>query len=333
MKQLLLACIALPSIVGVHATEAPDELREAALAFLRSLDDPARERARVAFDEPERENWSYVPKAREGLPLGRMNESQTNAAVGLANAVLSERGAFKAAQIISLESVLAELEGNPESRNPGNYYVSVFGEPVDPEGWGFRFEGHHLSLNITIVGEKVSVTPTFFGANPAEVRDGPQQGLRPLAAEEDLARALAVSLAEAEQPVVFSNEAPAEIVTSNDRIARRPEPVGVAVTEMDAKQRDQLLELIGNYLGNFHPEVANAELARIEKDGIDAVRFGWAGSTSRGEAFYYRVQGESFLMEAANTQNDANHIHTVWRKFDGDFGRDLLREHHEAHEH
>ena len=209
MKTLLaLLLLAAPLVAADEELPARLAVKTAANAFLASLDEAKRARASFPFDSDERQNWHYTPRERKGVSLKEMNESQKNAAVALANAVLSEKGAMKAAQIISLEGVLAVLEDNPGFRDPEKYYVAVFGTPGDEDGWGIRFEGHHLSINVTFVGDAgFSVTPSFMGTNPAEVREGAMKGMRPLAAEEDLARTLAVALLEGgKEGVRFSDE-------------------------------------------------------------------------------------------------------------------------------
>lgn len=315
-----------------HEPTAATEIAAAAEAFLQTLDEPRARQATFPFDSETRDRWDYTPVARQGLSLKAMTEGQKNAAVALANSILSDQGALKAAQIISLESILGAMENRPDFRDPEKYFVSIFGQPGSPRGWGLRFEGHHLSINVTLVGESVSVTPSFMGANPREVRQGPHRGLRPLADEEDLARALAVSLVESgRDQVLFSKQAPEEILTRQERQVQPLRPVGLAAVSWTEAQRAALVELISAYTGRHRAELAAADWEKIRQAGLDQVHFGWAGSLKLGEAFYYRVQSPTFLLECANTQNDANHIHTVWRDFDGDFGRDLLLEHMESH--
>ncbi|MEP4079897.1 DUF3500 domain-containing protein [Haloferula sp.] len=333
MKVLLLALLAAGSLAADEETAAT-AIKVAAETFLESLDDVHLKQAKFPFKEAERENWHYTPRDRAGLPLKDMNESQKNAGVGLITATLSEKASYKAAQIILLEGVLAGIENDPEKRDTEKYFAAIFGEPGDKDGWGFRFEGHHLSVNVTVVdGHGVSVTPNFMGTNPAEVADGEMKGLRPLAAEEDLGRALAVALLEGgNEGVLFDKKAPKEILTGEDRVAKGLDPVGVTAREMSEAQRKALFELITEYTGRFHEGIASVEFKKIKDAGNDKIHFGWAGSTKPGEAYYYRIQGPSFLIEAANVQNNANHMHTVWRDLEGDFGRDLLKE-HVSHDH
>jgi hypothetical protein len=332
MKPLLLSLLLSLPLVAKDAP-AVAAMASAATDFLASLDDAKRGKAAFPFESDQRENFRFTPQVRTGLPLKEMDEAQRAAAMKLLDAALSESGKLKTMQIITLEGVLLELEKRPEVRDPGKYYVSVFGKPGDAKGWGWKFEGHHVSLNYTVVdGKEVAVTPSFFATNPAEVREGAHKGLRVLKAEEDLARALvAVLLEGGKKEAVFSDKAPAEILTAENRKVAALEPVGVAAADMTAGQKKALFDLITEYTGRHRKELADADMAKIVKAGVGKVRFGWAGGTRPGEAWYYRIQGPTFLMEAANTQNNANHIHATWRDFDGDFGRDLLGEHYREH--
>jgi hypothetical protein len=322
---LPLAAQDLPSIA---------EMKSAADAFLGSLDEAKRGKAAFAFDSDQRENFRFTPQTRSGLPLAEMDEAQQAAAMKLLEAALSEKGKLKAMQVITLEGVLREMEKRPEFRDPGKYYVSIFGKPGDAKGWGWKFEGHHLALNYTVVdGKEFSVTPSFYGANPGEVREGEHRGLRVLKAEDELARALVNVLLEGgKKEVLFSDQPPADILTAENRKVAALEAVGISAADMSEAQKQALLALISEYTGRHREDLAAADLKKIEQAGFDKIRFGWAGGTKPGEAWYYRVQGPTFIMEAANTQNDANHVHAVWRDFDGDFGRDLLGEHYRQHE-
>jgi len=333
MKPLLLSLLlSLP--LAADESPAVAAMVSAANDFLGALDEAQRGKAAFPFDSDQRENFRYTPQVRTGLPLKEMSEPQRAAAMKLLDAALSESGKLKTLQIITLEGVLLEMEKRPEVRDPGKYYVSVFGKPGDPTGWGWKFEGHHVSLNYTVVdGKQVAVTPSFFATNPAEVREGAHKGLRVLKAEEDLARALvAVLLEGGRKEVVFSDQAPAEILTAENRRTTALEPVGVAAGDMTAAQKKALFDLVTEYTRRHRKGLADDDMAKIVKAGVDKVRFGWAGGTRPGEAWYYRIQGPTFLMEAANTQNNANHIHASWRDFDGDFGRDVLADHYRQHQ-
>jgi len=219
-------------------------------------------------------------------------------------------------------------------RNPIKYFISVYGKPDAKGTWGWRFEGHHLSLSFTIVdGKLFSGTPSFMGSNPAEVKEGPRKGVRVLGREEDLARQLVKSLDATQQnAALFDKVAPKDIITAADRTAKALSPEGIAYGKLDAKQKAQLKAVVGEYVNRLRPDLAKMDLAKIEKGGWDKVHFAWAGPMEPGEGHYYRVQGPTFLLEYDNTQNGANHVHAVWRDFNGDFGDDLLKKHYaEAH--
>ena len=314
-----------------HPSHAPGEaMAAAASAWLTSLDAAQRQQAVYALDATEREDWHFVPKARNGLPLKAMNPAQRQLARDLAAAGLSERGLLTTEAIMALEDVLFTMEGAAR-RDRGLYYFAVFGTPDAHGTWGWRIEGHHLSINFLIAqGTHVSVTPMFFGSNPAEVRiEHAQKGHRALAPEEDLGCALVLAFTEAQRgTALIADRAPADIITGNDRTAQLAAPTGLAYAQMTAAQQTQLRELVAVYAGRLRPELAQAELQKIADRGWNQVHFAWAGGLARGDAHYYRIHGPAFVIEYDNIQNDANHIHTTWRDFTGDFGRDLLREHH-----
>jgi hypothetical protein len=237
---------------------------------------------------------------------------------------LGSRGYLKAVTVMSLESVLHELEGGAGRfrRDPDLYFFSLFGEPSPTGRWGWRVEGHHLALNFVVDGGKVAgATPTFFGANPAEVRTGPRAGLRTLADEEDLARQL-LKLLDPQQraSVIIAETAPDDIRDAGTPQPPAGEPAGLAAAKLTARQRQVLLLLVGEYASNLPPGVRAGWLSALKEAGIEKIHFAWAGGAEAGEKHYYRVQGPTFLIEYANVQNDANHIHSVWRNMLGDFG-------------
>ena len=332
-----LACIAmLPALAHLVDTMTPAppaaELARAANEFLASLNAEQRGKTAFAFADAERLNWHFIPRERRGLPLKEMSESQRALARRLLEAGLGQRGYLKANTIMELELVLREMGGNPAMRDPELYYFSIFGTPGPGQPWGWRAEGHHLSLNFTIAHDTaVATAPSFLGANPAEVRTGSRRGLRALAAEEDLARELVTSLDAAQRATaIIATEAPRDIITGNAGQVDPLSPVGIPITQLRANQSALLLRLLDEYLGRMTPELAAARRAQLERTDFARVTFAWAGSIERGAPHYYRVQGPSFLIEYDNTQNSANHIHSVWRDFAGDFGRDLLREHYRS---
>jgi Protein of unknown function (DUF3500) len=328
------AAVLLGSVLAASPGAAPaGAMAAAANLLIAALTPEQKKMATFALEDGHRTEWFYVPLARKGIPLKQLSPSQRALALGLLHAALSEAGYDKASRIIELEKVLAILEKNPARRDPELYYFSVFGTPAPSGTWGFRVEGHHLSVNFTVVrGTLVATTPEFMGANPAEVRlAGPFRGRRVLHAEEDLARELMRSLDPRQrEKALLAGAAPDEIVTRNQpRVAPLP-AAGIAARALTPAQTEMLRKLLGEYAGRLPAELATRRLARIEKAGWGEVHFAWAGGLDRGAPHYYRMQGPTFLIEYDNTQNDANHVHTVFRDFEDDFGRDLLREHYQT---
>jgi Protein of unknown function (DUF3500) len=332
MKLTLFAAVALLCLRAFAA--APEEMAAAAKTLLAALNDDQRAKAAFAFEADERENWHFIPKERKGLTLKEMIPAQRHLAYALLNTGLSQRGFGQATTIMSLEQILQDLEGPTRKfpRDPELYHVSIFGTPDAKGTWGWRVEGHHLSVNFTIVDGKVAAgTPSFMGTNPAEVRSGPRSGLRVLGAEEELGRELVKSLTEAQRKVaVIDTKAPDDILTLATRKADLGKPVGLPLGELNADQHALAVKLIRAYVDRLRWEVASADFAKIEAAGLDNIRFAWAGGFERGQRHYYRVHGPTFVLEYDNTQNDANHVHAVWRDFAGDFGRDILAEHLKA---
>lgn len=309
------------------------EMATAAKALLAALNKEQAEKARFPFDSDQRENWGFVPRERKGIPLEALDEKQIVLVRDLLKTALSDPGLEKVDAIMALEAFLAEIEKRPDFRNPKAYFTSIFGEPSATGTWAWRFEGHHLSLNYTIVdGKAVTVTPSFFAANPGEVKiEHKMKGTRPFHEEEDRARALVTVLKESGKEVIFSDKAPADILTAEDRKVKQLEPVGIKATDMTESQQKALMELIAVYANRHRKELAESDLKAIAAD-LKNLRFGWAGGIKRDEPYYYRIQGTSFLVEVANVQNNGNHIHAVWRDAKNDFGRDLLGG-HVKHEH
>jgi len=314
----------------LRAHEAGDEMAAAAKNFLVALTPEQREKARFEFADAERKDWHFIPRPRKGLPIKEMTQEQRLLAHALLSTGMSHRGYAKAVSIMSLEAILAVLENDTEGkkRNPELYFVSIFGTPGGTEPWGWRFEGHHLSLNFTAGGAAApSLTPSFFGTNPGEVRTGARTGTRVLAAEEELGRALIKSLTEEQRKVAIINAtAPKDVLNAPDRVDPT-KPEGLAQDKLTAEQQATLTKLVKEYLFSRRPDVATEEWAKLEKAGLAKLHFAWAGGLERGEPHYYRVQGGNFVLEYDNTQNDANHVHCLWRDFDHDFGADFLKAH------
>ena len=318
--------------IHAHHTHAASLMTECANRFLAALDAKQRSKATFPFDSDERMNWHFIPKERKGLPLREMTPYQKHLAHALLAAGLSQAGYIKAVTIMSLEDVLKIIESdNGEVRNPEKYYFSVFGTPSNSGAWSYRIEGHHLSQNYTVVSGKVIDGPCFFGANPAEVRQGPRKGLRTLAGEDDLGNELIHTFDEQQQNVAIVDQtAYKDILTAASRkAALQGQPSGLSATKMNANQFDALMALMEEYARNVPDELAEGRIAQINKVGR-SVYFAWSGGLNHGDPHYYRVQAPSFLIELDNTQDDANHVHSVWRDFTGDFGEDLLHQHYQA---
>ncbi|MFK7850946.1 MAG: DUF3500 domain-containing protein [Akkermansiaceae bacterium] len=332
MKQILLiGLLTAPTLLAKEPaalSSVTTEMAATANAFLKSLDEKQKQKATFPFDSDQRENWGFVPRKRKGLPLEELYGQQNQHVRALLKTALSDPGIKKVDAVMALEAFLGEIEKRPDFRNPNAYFTSIFGTPAANGTWAWRFEGHHLSLNYTVIeGKTIAVTPSFFAANPAEVTiDHKIKGTRPFHAEEDLARALALTLKETGKNPVFSEKPPGEILTSEDRAVKQLEPVGLKATEMTETQQKALMELIAEYANRHRKELAEADLAKIKTDFAN-LRFGWAGGLKRGEPYYYRIQGTTFLVEVANVQNNGNHLHAVWRDSTHDFGRDLLGDH------
>ncbi len=346
IRWLAAAILIVPTLALTDSAAGPSgaSMVAAATKFLESLTPEQRQQAIFAFNGDERTHWNFIPTElfpRNGLTVKQMNESQRMLAHQLLKTGLSQRGYMTATEIMELENVLAVLEATQRAatpqllrgralvRDPERYFFSIFGTPSTLNAWGWRVEGHHVSLHFTVVkGSLVAGAPTFFGANPAEVRDGPKKGTRVLGSEEDAARALIESLDGSQrEKAVITAIAPNDIVTQAKVKIDPLSPVGIQSAALTGSQRVLLRKLVDVYAGFMADDIAADRLARIEKAGWDKVGFAWAGPLERGQKHYYRVQGPTFLIEYDNTQNDANHIHSVWRDFNGDFGEDLLREH------
>jgi hypothetical protein len=310
-----------------HQVELAQDMDKLANGFLASLDDTGRAAAEFPLTSPERENFHYVPLARQGMVFKSMTSAQRDAAMQLLHSALSNMGSQKVTQIMELENVLFALENDPK-RDAELYYVSIFGQPGTLP-WGWRFEGHHLSVNQTITAEGISGTPLFFGANPGHVAAGEHSGLRVLGAEEDKGRAFVSALSTAQrQQATINTTAIREILTGQKSEVSSLDDQGLPYRDLNPALQNQLRALLQYYLDRHEQPISDAALARIKKHGMDNLVFAWAGSIALGEKHYYRIQGPSFVIEYANTQNNANHHHTVFRDFTHDFGRDVLREHY-----
>jgi hypothetical protein len=339
-RALIPAAASLLLLVSAHdKTQSPVVMRETAQKFLLTLTSEQQAKAKFDFASPDRLLWHFVPDNnyeehykthRKGITIRDMTPPQRHMAQALLSSCLSQRGFIKAASIMSLEDVLRQIEGDSgERRNPEKYYFSIYGEPSETAPWGIRVEGHHISLNFVIAKGRIASSPTMFGSNPAEVRVGPRKGLRILGREEDLGRDLLAALTpEQKKTAIVDTKAYPDILTSVKRKAALDgQPSGLSASKMTPKQRELLAAILAEYAANMPEEVEAERLAQIKRAGTNLF-FAWAGVEERGGPHYYRVQAPEFLIEYDNTQNNANHIHTVWRDFNGDFGDDVLKAHY-----
>lgn len=363
---LTVAGISVPIVGAVAAGQAQRPSRQitqkqyeamtaAARNFLNTLSPELRAKAVFPFKNEERVHWHYIPTSvlpvsiqpisfvRKGVSLKEMTKAQRIAAHSLLQSALSTQGYLKATSIIYLEEVLRDLEISQGEdakirtliRDPENYFFTIFGTPSKDAPWGWRAEGHHLSLNFSsISSELVAVTPSFMGANPALVPSGTHGGSRILAAEEDMARELLgkLDIKQSSQAIIAAT-APDEIVTGNSRKASLKEFAGLPALKMDGPQRELLMRLIEEYVNNVRPDFARSQLNRIQSAGVEKIHFAWAGGVERGQPHYYRIHSPTLLIEYDNTQNNANHIHSVCRDLENDFGEDMLFKHYKESNH
>jgi hypothetical protein len=337
--RLAVAAAIIASSLGaalLASAKSAATMTKAANQFLDSLSADQKAKAAMPFDSEDRLRWHFIPNEmfpRKGLMIKDMNEAQRRLAHDLLRTGLSARGYNKVTAIIELEDILKAIEtGGKMARNKEEYLFSVFGTPAAKGNWGWRVEGHHISLRFTVADgatrSQLSSSPMFLGSNPAEVRDGDKKGLRVLADEEDAARALVLALsADQQKSAIINAVAPTDILTMNKNDITPLPDQGVTYASLQPGQQALLARVIDAYTSNMEADIAAQRLAKIKSAGMDRIRFAWAGETEKGKKHYYMVQGPTFLIEYDNTQNNGNHIHSVWRDFNGDFGRDLLREH------
>jgi len=338
LATLALLALALPAAL---AHTAGEEMSKAANAFLGSLTEAQRAKATFAFDNPERTNWIFVPAVRKGLPIKEMNPGQRHFAQALLSTSLSQRGHMKVESVMALEYLLFLIEEGKgaNTRDAENYFVSIFGKPDAHGTWGFRWEGHHCSQNFTIVdGTLVGSTPSFLGTNPGQVKADTKHvgddfpglvGFELLDQEDELGRALAKSLTEEQRKTGFiPGKTPGDVITGNkqkaDGILKHK---GIAFSALTAEQKKLAGSIIAEYVGRARSDFAVPEMAAISKMPEDQLFFGWNGGTEVGQAHYYSIQGPTFLLEFANFQNGANHVHASWRDLKKDFGYDPLAAH------
>jgi hypothetical protein len=289
------------------------------------------------FDSEERYNFHFVPLARKGITFNEMNAAQRSAAMALLRSCVSESTFQKIEAIRQLEDLLKEIEKRPADdhyRDTGNHHFSIFGIPANNTIWGWRFEGHHMSFNFSFDKKQlISGTPAFLGSNPGRVLAGAWKDKEVLKEETEEGAALLVSLsAEQRTKAITAVKAPADILSFDKRKADLGTPKGISYAEMNPAAQQQLLQLVKVYVNRFTRLFATDMLKEITAAGLEHLYFCWEGDTEPGvgHPHYYRVQGPTLLIEYDNTQNNANHVHSVLRDLKHDFGGDLLLEHYNA---
>lgn len=313
------------------------ELSIEANNFLEALQEDLKAKTVFAIDADERYNFNFVPIKRMGPSFHDFNPNQRARAIQLLKASLSENGFTKSQEIMGLENILIQIEENklrmPDGspmRDPLNYHFSIFGTPSPKDFWGWRFEGHHLSLNFTSAnGKIISATPSFWGSNPGVVKQGEFLGKEVLRLETQLGLELINALSQPQQQqAIFSDTAPREIITGNQRKVQSIALKGIGYSQFTEEQKKLFSQLLDVYIGNYVFEFSETFRAKIAAAGYDNLHFAWAGATERGRPHYYRIQGPMLLIEYDNIQNNANHVHTVVRDLNNDFAEDLLRQHY-----
>jgi len=334
MKNIFTIAVLLVNIYSCSAQQTP--MSDAANDFINLLNKDQKAKALYGFDTAERYNWHFVPlDNRKGIQMNDLNEKQKAAAIRLFKTGLSDEGLAKATAIMELESVLKVLENHADTdhyRDPGKYFVTIFGVPSSTAVWGWRLEGHHISLNFSSdSGKLVSGTPGFMGANPAIVLSGPRKGTQVLKKEDEIAFDLLHSLTGDQlKKALVDTVAPAEIITFASRKAMIENPRGISYTSLTGKQQEIFMQLLSVYIHRYKKLFADEMMKDIESAGMDKLLFAWAGSHEKlpGHPNYYRIQGPTIIIEFDNSQNNANHIHTVVRDLKRDFGGDELLEHY-----
>jgi hypothetical protein len=322
------------TITAMSRLATAQDIEASANAFLSVLDGNLKTKAQYTFNSNERFDWHYIPKSRNGVSFRDLTTVQQNAAFTLLKNSLSDQGYKKALAIIELEKILSVIEGGGEDdryRDHLNYYVTIFGTPAKNKVWGWRIEGHHLSINFSSQkGELISATPTFWGSNPATVPSGNEKGKKILKLETELGFSLVRSLtADQLNTALISKTAPSEIVTGHERKARLLQPIGILYKDLSPAQQKVFVQLLDVYIKNYVFGFSEKFMNKIEKAGLNNLSFAWAGSLNPSAGYYYRIQGPVVLIELDNTQNNANHIHSVVRDITDDFAADILREHYE----
>ena len=333
MRSLLL--LLLPLSIFAQDKKIDKAATAKTLAFVNALNEQQKATAVFPFEEMNRFSWHFVPPPtapRTGIAIKDMDNNQKKLFYSMLQSFLSPAGYQRTQNIMSFEYVLKEMEPNNATRIPENYFVSIYGHPGKDTVWAWKFTGHHLALNFTMVDGQLAFTPFFFGSNPGEIKEGAKKGMRIIIDEEDLAFQLVNSLDDAQKKTaLFRPEAFADIVSSNSPHVTTPlEPAGILLRDLNNDQKNLVNKIMVAYLSSMSSRLANARMNMVATEDKNEIRFGWAGGLVKGQGHYYRIQGKTFLIEFDNTQNNANHIHTVVRDLKNDFGGDQLLQHYKT---
>lgn len=305
------------------------KMSQAADRFLQTLTADKRQKAQVDFQDPTRIQWSNEPidrHPRKGLRLDEMTDAQKKAVHRLLQTALSEQGYLKALDVIRLDEWLKEHKDQDpidEVVGQGLYWITIWGQPGSSHRWGWRFEGHHLSLNITVSPEGVDATPIFWGSHPGVIPEGPLAGAENLFGETQLGWMLLKSLSDAQRKqAVLSDQIPqGSILISTGKEPEAKTVSGIAVSSLNADQQQLVWQIINSYVGNLTSSLAKHYTNLIQNKAWSQLHFIWMGSTQQGKPAYYRIQSPSgFIIEYCTRQLDIPHIHTLWHWLPGDFG-------------
>lgn len=350
---LFIAVLCLFSILPVKAQDPAaynNEIKQAATTFVNTLDPLQKRTALLSFNDTARIKWNNLPvglRARAGISIGNMNEVQRKLLHRILSASLSSQGYLKATGIMHLDNLLNAFYDSLYYRKTindtlyhtlqdlqwshRNFYLAFFGQPSDAM-WGYKVEGHHLSINFTFVNNKLSVTPFFIGTDPAEYAEAEYTGWRILGQEEDLGIKLINLLSDKQQKkATISNDVPEDIITGAESGKRLLPYQGIIAAEMTREQKAVLQYIIREFVFNMEYDKAMIEYNKIIKGDIDNIYFGWIGSMEESKPHYYILNGPTFLIEFDN--RTGKHIHSIWREKVNEFGEDVLRMHYESGKH
>jgi len=351
MKKLLLSSLFVLAMYNLTLCQDADEISELTQTFLESLSEAQKNEIQYTFENTLRNNWTNLPiglAKRPGVQYGALSESSMIAFHKILTTLFSSQGYLKTTSIMQMDDILnlwvktAKERGQMDDETVQkledlqwdykNYYVSIYGKPDPVEPWGLKFEGHHISYNLTIADHYLSVTPLFLGIDPAEVPITQFAGIRVMSKEEDYGIWLINALDEEQKAkATLSQDVPSDILTNPENDQALDTYQGITANEFDENQRDILRILIGEYLHNLEHEKAHEYMSKIEGTGLDNIYFAWIGSYEARKPSYYVINGPDFMIEYDNARG--NHIHTIWREKDNDFGENLLRTHYETHKH